>query len=152
VQPEPVDLERLCRDVIEEVKASHPARSVVYRGQGEVSGEWDPLRMQQVLVNLLTNALRYSPPETEVTVTIGQDGGRTVVAVHNEGPPIEERLQEHIFEPFKRGEGRSHGWGGVGLGLYIVKQIVAAHGGTVTLSSTAEAGTTFTVTLPTRRT
>jgi PAS domain S-box-containing protein len=149
VQVEPVNLDRLCRDVIEEVKASHPARRVVYRATGGVEGQWDPLRMQQVLVNLLTNALRYSPPDSDVTVTIGADDGHTLVSVHNEGPHIDAALQQHIFEPFKRGEGRAHGWGGVGLGLYIVKQIVAAHGGTVALSSSADAGTTFTVTLPT---
>jgi signal transduction histidine kinase len=150
VQPERVDLDRLCREVIDEVKASHPSRNVVYRCDGGADGEWDPIRMQQVAVNLLTNALRYSPPDTEVTVIVAADDGRTTLSVHNWGAPIDAQLQEHIFEPFKRGNGPSKGWGGVGLGLYIVKQIVVAHGGTVELSSRAETGTTFTVKLPTR--
>ncbi|HET7755251.1 MAG TPA: response regulator [Anaeromyxobacteraceae bacterium] len=148
VQVEPVDLERLSRDVIDDVKASHPGRRVAFETLGGAQGEWDPLRMQQVLGNLLTNALRYSPPESEVSVTIREDAGRTLVLVHNEGA-IDEHLQAHIFEPFKRGEGKSHGAGGVGLGLYIVRQIVAAHGGTVVLTSSQAEGTTFTVSLPT---
>jgi PAS domain S-box-containing protein len=152
VQPERVDLDRLCREVIDEVKASHPSRHVVYTCDGGADGEWDPIRMQQVAVNLLTNALRYSPADTEVTVIVGADDGRTTLSVHNWGAPIDAQLQEHIFEPFKRGNGPSKGWGGVGLGLYIVKQIVVAHGGTVELSSRAETGTTFTVRLPTRGT
>jgi PAS domain S-box-containing protein len=150
VAVEPVDLDRLARDVIEEVKASHPNRRVEYRSLGGASGEWDPLRMQQVLVNLLTNALRYSPEDTEVTVTVAADGAHTLLSVHNQGAPIDDRLKEHIFEPFKRGEGKAHGWGGVGLGLYIVKQIVTAHRGSVSVQSAAGAGTTFTVRLPTR--
>ena len=64
---------------------------------------------------------------------------------------MDARLQEHIFEPFKRGDGRAHGWGGVGLGLYIVNQIVLAHGGSVVRAIRGGRGTTFTVTLPDRR-
>jgi PAS domain S-box-containing protein len=150
VQREAVDLDRLCRDVIEEVKASHPGRRVVYRATGGTEGEWDPLRMQQIAVNLLTNALRYSPQDSDVIVELGARGGDTVLSIHNDGPPIDPAVQEHIFEPFRRGEGRANAWGGVGLGLYIVKQIVLAHCGAVRVESTREAGTTFTLTLPRR--
>ena len=149
VTPRPADLDAICRDSIEEVTAVHPGRSVEYLHQGDGHGVWDPDRIQQVLTNLLTNALRYTPHEQPVRLSWWARGEERVVSVHNGGPPIERRLQEHIFEPFRRGDASGNVWGGVGLGLYIVKEIVRAHGGTVGLQSAAPEGTTFTVVLPT---
>jgi len=103
-----------------------------------------------VVTNLLTNALRYSPPESEVVLAWRSEPDEKVLTVHNEGPPIEPRLRDQLFEPFKRGDGAGSDWGGVGLGLYIVKQIVQTHGGTVLVSSEAGQGTTFEVRLPAR--
>jgi two-component system NtrC family sensor kinase len=146
----PADLDAICRDALDAVRSADPARTIVYRHDGDGAGEWDPERIQQVLVNLLTNALRYGAPGTDVS--LAWEGGpyEKVITVHNEGPPIEAALQEHMFQPFKRGAPGGAAWGGVGLGLYIVNQIAIAHGGWVAVRSEEGAGTTFQVTLPTR--
>ncbi|HSP81716.1 MAG TPA: ATP-binding protein [Myxococcaceae bacterium] len=148
----PVELHALTRQVVEEVRLSYPEREVRLEQEGEDEGQWDGDRMAQVLTNLLTNAFKYSPAGTPVTVRTRGDEGQVWLEVHNTGPPIAPEVQARIFEPLKRAtrtagreEERS-----LGLGLYIVRHIVQAHGGTVTVRSTAEEGTTFTVCLPRR--
>jgi signal transduction histidine kinase len=121
---------------------------VVYRHEGDGHGRYDAERVVQALVNLLSNAVRYSTPGTDVTLSWRGGTDRKVVAVHNAGEPIAPHLLGQIFEPFKRGDVAGNTWGGVGLGLYIVKQIVAAHGGSVAVRSAEGEGTTFEVTLP----
>lgn len=148
VHPEPADLDAICREALDAIRTAHPARHVVYRHEGDGRGVFDPDRIVQALVNLLTNAVRYSAPGTEVTLSWRGDQDRKVVAVHNGGAPIAPHLLGTIFEPFKRGDVAGNTWGGVGLGLYIVKQIVGAHGGAVAVRSAEGEGTTFEVTLP----
>jgi signal transduction histidine kinase len=149
VHPEPADLDVICHEALDAIRTAHPTRNVVYRHEGDGRGAFDPERVVQALVNLLTNAVRYSAPETDVTLSWTGDAERKVLAVHNAGTPIAPHLLGQIFEPFKRGDVAGNTWGGVGLGLYIVKQIVAAHGGAVAVRSAAGEGTTFEVTLPT---
>jgi two-component system, NtrC family, sensor kinase len=150
----PADMDQICREAIDAVRAAYPARTIAYRPAGDGAGEWDPERIQQGLVNLLTNAVRHGAPDSEVTLAWRAEPGRTVVSVHNHGAPIDPALLGHLFEPFKRGAPRGApagaGWGGVGLGLYIVRQIVVAHGGSVGVRSEAGAGTTFEMVLPRR--
>jgi PAS domain S-box-containing protein len=149
VHPEPADLDVICHEALDAIRTAHPTRNVVYRHEGDGRGAFDAERVVQALVNLLTNAVRYSAPETDVTLSWTGDAERKVLAVHNAGEPIAPHLLGQIFEPFKRGDVAGNTWGGVGLGLYIVKQIVAAHGGAVAVRSAAGEGTTFEVTLPT---
>ncbi|HZZ85471.1 MAG TPA: response regulator [Anaeromyxobacteraceae bacterium] len=144
------DLDAVCREVIQELQAAHPDRAIRFDAQGDGGGAWDSDRLGQVLANLLGNALRYSAPGTPVRVTRGVAGEGVTIAVHNQGPPIEPWRQDQIFSPFKRGDEAGNPWGGVGLGLYIVREIVRAHGGSVDLRSVEGEGTTFTVTLPRR--
>ena len=148
IAPRPADLDAVCREAMHEVQAAHPGRAVTYAHQGEGTGVFDPDRIQQVVMNLLTNAVRYSAPGTPVALDWRGEGGTRVITVHNQGPPIPARLREQMFEPFKRGEGIGESWGGVGLGLYIVREIVRAHGGAVVVSSDDATGTMFEVTLP----
>jgi PAS domain S-box-containing protein len=150
VHPVPADLHAICRDAVEAIHAAHPDRAFAFHGEGDGRGEFDPDRMLQALLNLLTNAVRYGTPGSEVTLTCRGEPGRKVVEVHNAGGPIARDVVPHIFEPFKRGDGAGNTWGGVGLGLYIVKQIVSAHRGTVSVRSGVGEGTTFQVTLPAR--
>jgi PAS domain S-box-containing protein len=149
VHPTPADLDAICRDALDAVRAAQPGRNVLYRHEGDGAGRFDPERVMQVLVNLLTNALRYSAPGSDVTLSWRGDRERKVLEVHNHGPPIDPSQLVQIFEPFKRGDMAGNTWGGVGLGLYIVRQIVVAHGGAVAVRSGEGEGTVFEVTLPT---
>jgi DNA-binding response OmpR family regulator len=149
VQPTPADLDAICLEALDAIRAAQPARNVVYRHEGDGHGAWDPERVTQALLNLLTNAMRYSAPETDVTLSWRGHPDRKVIAVHNHGPPIEPSLLGQLFEPFKRGDEAGNTWGGVGLGLYIVRQIVVAHGGAVAVRSAEGEGTTFELELPT---
>jgi signal transduction histidine kinase len=98
--------------------------------------------------NLLANALHYSPPGTPVRVTSRGEEGAVVLTVHNVGTPIPPEVLPRLFHPMQRGVEQVSEARSVGLGLYIVDQVVRAHGGTIQVASTAEAGTTFTVRLP----
>ncbi|HEX8819960.1 MAG TPA: ATP-binding protein, partial [Archangium sp.] len=110
---------------------------------------WDPDRLGQVVQNLVTNALKYSPGDTPVRIETHAENGDVVLSVHNEGAPIPAERLGRIFQPLQRATGDVDKAGrSIGLGLYIVKQVVDAHGGTVWVESTAEAGTTFTMRLP----
>ncbi|RKG65870.1 PAS domain S-box protein, partial [Corallococcus exercitus] len=149
IQRRPSDLHEIVDGVLEEIEATHPDREIRRRRGGSGLGEWDPDRLGQMAQNLVTNALRYSPRDTAVLVeTYGTDDAVTL-SIHNEGAPIPPERQGLLFQPLQRASGEvDHGSRSIGLGLYIVKQLVEAHGGTVTVTSTAEAGTTFTVRLP----
>jgi sigma-B regulation protein RsbU (phosphoserine phosphatase) len=114
---------------------------------GDASGEWDPDRLRQVVANLATNAFKYSAPGTPVTVRTRGEPDYVMLEVHNEGPPIPPEALDHLFEPMQRGK-RDDRKEGLGLGLFIVDQIVRAHGGSIEVSSSAEAGTTFRAWLP----
>ncbi|NOK14540.1 ATP-binding protein [Corallococcus exercitus] len=149
IQRRASDLHELIDGVLEEIEATHPDREIRRRRGGSGLGEWDPDRLGQMAQNLVTNALRYSPRDTAVLVeTQGTDDAVTL-SIHNAGAPIPPERMGLLFQPLQRASGEvDHGSRSIGLGLYIVKQLVEAHGGTVTVTSTAEAGTTFTVRLP----
>jgi signal transduction histidine kinase len=145
-----MDLHALIQGVLEEIQAAHDGRELRFRRDGDGRGEWDPDRLGQVVQNLVTNALKYSPAGTPVRIEThaGEEGGVTL-SVHNEGAPIPSGMLGRIFHPLQRASGEVDKAGrSIGLGLYIVKQVVDAHGGTVSVESSAGAGTTFTVWLP----
>jgi signal transduction histidine kinase len=149
VSPRPTNLRHLCRHVLEELEAGHPGRELRLDAEGDLQGEWDPDRLAQVVGNLGKNALDYSPEGTPVHFTLHEEGDTVLLEVNNAGPPIPEARLAAIFEPFRRGvEGTPHPASGLGLGLFIVEQIVQAHGGSVSVRSSAEEGTTFLVRLP----
>jgi PAS domain S-box-containing protein len=149
IHRQPANLRHLCRHVLEELEISHPGRELRLKADGHFLGEWDPDRLTQLLGNLGKNALDYSPAGTVVDFTLHDEGDCVRVEVHNEGPSIPHKLLSGIFEPFRRAvEGDGHPTSGLGLGLYIVEQIARAHGGTVSVRSTVEEGTTFILRLP----
>ena len=150
VFPRPVDLHEVVHSVVDEVQAAAPDRRLVSERTGSGTGTWDPDRLSQVLSNLLGNALQYSPPDTTVRVASRGLEDAVVLEVHNQGAPIPPEQQPRIFEPLERGAERPEDRGGrsIGLGLYIVRNIAQAHGGTVEVRSSAAEGTTFTVRLP----
>jgi signal transduction histidine kinase len=144
-----VNLAELTRNAVEEVRLANPGRTAVVQHFGETTGEWDGNRLAQVIGNLVANAFQHSPGGASVRVTSHVEPTEARISVHNAGPPISPTDRERLFVPFKRGEhatpteARS-----VGLGLFIARVIVEAHGGKIDVESNAEAGTTFTVRLP----
>ena len=141
-----LDLAELVRSVVRDAAAATP-RAIDLHAEVTAPVSGDPGRLSQVIDNLLTNAIRHG--DGTITIRVEREGDHVALSVHNGGRPIPPAALPTLFDPYTRAGGRE---GGVGLGLYIVDQIVHGHGGSVAVSSTAEAGTTFTVHLPLART
>jgi two-component system OmpR family sensor kinase len=149
LERECVDLVALAQEAATDFAAIAPNRPFTTEFDGEAVVLGDRVRLRQVIDNLLTNARTHSPPETAVRLTVHREGNVAELIVADEGPGIPPAAQERVFERFWRGDpGRSRARGGTGLGLAIVASIVAAHGGTVDLTSVPGQGATFTVRLP----
>jgi signal transduction histidine kinase len=152
VTPQPENLALLCSRTVEEVEASHPGRRLRCEIAEPVHGEWDPKRISQMLVNLLTNALHHGDPHGEVTLTLTSTPTEVRLEVHNQGPAIPEARRATLFQPLTHAAQEPHAGvvrsSGLGLGLYIACQIATAHGGSVKVASTDAEGTTFTVRMP----
>ncbi len=143
------DLHTVVSQVVEEEQLRTPQREIRIETVGDAHGAWDADRVTQAVGNLLSNALRYGAPGTPVRVTCRGEGSSVGIRVHNWGPAIGPEVMATVFEAMKRGQPRGGNSGrSVGLGLYIVKQIAAAHGGDVTVRSSLEQGTSFTLVLP----
>lgn len=149
IRPRRIDLRRLARSVLDELGAGAPGRTLRLDAPESVEGEWDPDRLAQVLTNLCTNALDYGDPHAPVTVRLRGEGEEVVLEVLNQGPPIPPEELPRIFGSFERASSL-RARRGLGLGLYIASEVVKAHGGTLTVHSTKESGTTFRIRLPRR--
>ena len=151
----PVDLEKLCREVFEGFRSAHPRRTLRFHPDGDLTGDWDAARLRQVVSNLMGNALQHGSARGPVELSVASEGSSVVLSVHNEGAPIPSELMATIFDPLVRNatlESTARRVpGSIGLGLYIVREIVIAHAGTIEVASTAQEGTTFTVRLPRQR-
>lgn len=144
-----LDLHALVADVVEELKLAWPGRLLEHVTQGDGAGRGDADRLSQVVTNLASNALTYGTPGEPVVISTYVRDAEMILRVHNPGAPIAPELVPHLFEPLRRGEHQiKQGLRSLGLGLYIVQQIVNAHAGHVSVTSTEAEGTTFTVTLP----
>lgn len=145
----PVDLERLCHEVLEEFRAAYPDRMFRCTMEGDVRGEWDGARLRQVLSNLIANALQHGDDAGEVAVAASDAESDVLLMVKNGGSPIPPSALPTLFDPFVRAatERRPSG-SNEGLGLYISREIVTAHAGTITVVSSETEGTVFTVRLP----
>jgi signal transduction histidine kinase len=152
IQPVALDLRALVADVVEDQRTQHVGRTITLddRAGGTVIGQWDPDRLSQVLSNLIGNAVAHGDRTRPISVTLAASGERARIEVHNHGPEIPPGARTTLFDPFTRLERRRARGGGIGLGLYIVDQIVRAHGGHVACSSDATTGTTFVVDVPRR--
>jgi PAS domain S-box-containing protein len=150
VSPVATDMHEVCRAVVAELAAAEPERTIELELHGDGRGAWDPARIAQAVSNLVSNALEHGAEDAPVRVSVGGDDEHAFVEVENQGPAIPPELMAVIFEPFCRGSAlrdASHARG-LGLGLFIVSQIVRAHGGTIEVDSGAGRGTRFTVSLP----
>lgn len=148
VRRRPTDLCELAHDTVAEFELTHPGRVRLACARGLHAGEWDRDRLAQVVSNLVGNALTHGDEASPVTVSVRAEPPDVVLSVHNEGPPIPAELLPRIFDPFKRAGPDGGGRRGLGLGLYIVQQIVLAHGGSICAESSEAGGTTFSVRLP----
>jgi PAS domain S-box-containing protein len=148
LQPRQLDLADLCRQVLDELRAAHPGSSLELVTAGDLVGRWDGDRLAQVLSNLSANALEHGHPATPVYVRLdGRDPAHVDIRVENQGT-IPERVLPILFDPLRSTHYRSAKPGGLGLGLYISQEIVAAHRGRIRVRSTPADGTCFQIELP----
>ena len=144
----PADVGEVCARVVDEVALSRRDGVVDLRCERDLSGEWDPDRLEQAMGNLVSNALQYASPGTPVRVRAVGENDHVRVEVENEGPPIPPHVVRSMFDPFQRGVRDASEPGSLGLGLYIVRSIVEAHGGSVGAESGPSRPVTFTLRLP----
>jgi signal transduction histidine kinase len=148
IRPKRFDLSTLVRELLHNFSQQIDAAeaSVSLDATQPVIGNWDEFRIEQVISNLLTNALRYGA-KSPISVKVYSEGGQALVDVQDRGIGISEENQKRIFQQFERVSAR-HAVAGLGLGLFISEQIVAAHGGTITVQSRIGEGALFRVCLP----
>lgn len=146
---EDMDLGFVARQLIDEAKAMHPNQLFDLDLSGNLHGRWDKARLGQVLSNLIGNAIQYGFKDAPVALQIVGRESEIDLSIHNDGLPIASSAMTSIFNAMTRG-GPDTGLpsANLGLGLYITKEIVQAHGGTIDVTSTEIGGTTFHATLP----
>jgi PAS domain S-box-containing protein len=143
---EPCDLSALLAEIVADQTTMHGDR-LELDAQAGVNGVCDPGAIRRTLANLIGNAIKYGQPRTPVRVTMREREGEIALSVHNQGNAIPPEEQAKIFQPYHRARGNRGGPSGWGLGLTLVRGTAEAHGGSVRVESSPEAGTTFTVTL-----
>jgi signal transduction histidine kinase len=146
------NMQGLCSAAIDEVESANPGRFITQSYSGELNGTWDSARMEQLLGNLLTNALKHGHSGTPVVLTAKGTADAVSVEIHNDGPAIPTGARASLFEPLYMkeipGSRFPAGSSGLGLGLYICRAIARSHGGDIEVTSSEHAGTSFTLVLP----
>lgn len=150
IRPQASNLRPMLERVLAETQIRHAEAALELNAPEVLEGVWDDARLAQLLSNLLENAISYGEPSQPIAVTVRDEGAAIGLSVHNFGPTIAPQDRDRIFEPRNRGTSTDppktpHG---LGLGLYISREILRAHSGTLSVRSTAEEGTTFVARLP----
>lgn len=149
VAPTAVDLGQVCAKVVNELEGLYPGREIRIGSRGELAGVCDEQRIAQAVSNLISNAIKYGRADAPVQVDIsGEADEEITISVKNAGPAISTETRESLFEPLVRGASGDKTGVNLGLGLYIVREIAHAHGGSVRVSSSNEDGTVFEIRLP----
>jgi signal transduction histidine kinase len=153
IEREKIQLDVFVKDLLAEINSIHPDRKISFVAQGSGQGDWDKARLRQLVTNLVGNALKFSERESAIAVSLdGSADDAIALAVQSCGPPVPGALLPAFFEPSPGPRGAEvpvHRRGvNAGLGLHIAREIVAAHGGTITLASGDKTGTRFEVLLP----
>lgn len=154
IDPSSLQLDQFARNTLDEIDAISPGREFELKAQGDMHGEWDARRLHQALSNLVFNAMKYGMQNAPISIVL--DGARqeeVVLSVRNSGKPIPPALLATLFDPLVRAGGETEGTdsqlagANLGLGLYVVKEIAKAHGGTVEVTSN-DSTTCFELRLP----
>lgn len=140
----------ICHKAIEELQLAHPQRTLIFEAEDQYWGECDADRIAQIVSNLVGNAIQHGDPEQIIRVRVRSEAHHVVLEVHNGGSPIPAASLPHLFDPFYvvRTDATKRTSTGLGLGLYITREIALAHGGDVDVSSTPDNGTRFSVRIP----
>ncbi|HEX3902739.1 MAG TPA: ATP-binding protein [Polyangia bacterium] len=142
------DLGELAQEAVSLFRSMSPYHRFDLSRRGSTTLRADATRLEQVLNNLIGNAVKYSPQGSLVHVTVGGEDDSLFIAVSDEGPGISPTLRRQIFRPFTRGPSEHEEVEGIGLGLYVSKRILEAHGGSIEVLSSDGPGATFQATLP----
>jgi two-component system OmpR family sensor kinase len=146
---EPVDMRELAGDAVADARAVAPDRAIELATGGDGLVQGDHQQLRQVVANLMRNALVHTPPGTPISVSTASDDVNVTLEVRDHGPGLPTEDPSQLFQRFWRAEGgRARGRAGAGLGLAIVSEIVAAHGGVVDAANAADGGARFVIRLP----
>jgi hypothetical protein len=152
VNPVAMDIGLLCSELVAEYRSAQPARVIGMDIQTPCPGHWDRDRIRQAVSNLLGNALQHTDPDAPVSLSLHGDDTDVVLVIWNAGATISPGEMPNLFAPLIRGSSAGHPSanrpGSIGLGLYIAREIVTSHGGSITATSMKEEGTSFTIVLP----
>jgi PAS domain S-box-containing protein len=149
---ETVDLDALLREITDTLQQTHPSHTILIHGEVQTSLIGDRDRLGQVFTNLISNAIKYAPDAETVEIDLSASPETVTISVRDHGLGIPREQRDKIFERFYRVAGpQQKAVSGLGMGLYIVAEIVKRHGGTITVDSAVGKGSTFTVTLPLKR-
>jgi hypothetical protein len=135
-------LKAVCCRVVDELRGAHPGREIRFTCSSDAVGLWDADRLHQALANLVENALKHGARDEPVEIELVESSQAARLEVRNGGPPIDSALLPRVFEAFQSGGSST------GLGLYIARQLVTAHGGSVAIATSHQHGTRVSVTLP----
>jgi signal transduction histidine kinase len=149
LRPEVCDLRELTGAVVDLFRPTAPSHEIVHSVPDQpVTSGCDPLRIEQVVTNLVSNAIKYSPRGGRVEVRVESTAGQAVVSVSDQGVGISPVDVPQLFEPFRRTGTSQESIAGVGLGLFVARRIVESHGGAITVDSAPGRGSTFRLCLP----
>jgi signal transduction histidine kinase len=150
IRPAPIDAALAVADELNLLRAAYPTRQIELEVSGDTHGVWDGMRLRQVVNNLVENAIKYGDDKTAIQVVVKGYSAHLLCQVKNQGAAIEPSALQCIFDPLRRNLARrTETDSGLGLGLYIVREIVAGHGGDIAAQSD-QSQTVFTVRLPQR--
>ena len=146
-----MDMGLVGRQLVDEMRAVNPTRTILLDVSGDLEGKWDKARIGQVFSNLIGNAVQYSFKDSSISVTVKGGLEEVLLSVHNFGTPIPPEKFASLFASLTRAvtdEGDHAMEVNLGLGLFITEEIVVSHGGTIDVTSSEENGTTFTARFP----
>lgn len=144
----PRDLHEIVAQAVDDFQTTWPGRFILHERFGDAEACFDQTRVEQIVLNLISNALQHSPPATVVVVETRGESDAVLFNVTNRGRTIPGEMLRQLFAPLRRGANAGHQPGSIGLGLFIVHHLVLAHGGTIDVTSSDLAGTCFAVRLP----